>query len=445
MSSFENFVQCRVVTPFTAAATEIGLFAADEPHRLPAEGGGVLVLTDSPYRPSVLEVIRYGWRSGLALYEVSRAQEGTTARDWTGVAFCYQALTAGELERLLGQKADVSSLEGLREEAETALGGKVDKVTGKGLSTHDYTTTEKDKLANANLTALVSLSGDADRLPYFTDAGALSLTTLTEFARVLLDDSDAAEMRSTLGLLSASQRNVVTTNTDTTLGRLLQVGAFGIGSTGIDTLQPPTIFDFATGNPAGLYRGVANEVANGPTGTSGIAQGFTCTCMAYSSDRLYIVTFPLEGTFVGWYQASMGAVAWDKLYGRKSILGTVGQSGGVPTGAIIERGSNANGQYVKFADGTLICHQYSSGGATSTAQYGADSFRTASIPWTYPHQFISEPVVSGNGRDNAATGWLGASHPQSGSVMAGCTIVYFTPTVSITSRILNIIAVGRWY
>ena len=37
------------------------------------------------------------------------------------------------------------------------------------------------------------------------------------------------------------------------------------------------------------------------------------------------------------------------------ILGTVSQSGGVPTGAVIERGSNANGEYVKFADGTMIC------------------------------------------------------------------------------------------
>ena len=38
------------------------------------------------------------------------------------------------------------------------------------------------------------------------------------------------------------------------------------------------------------------------------------------------------------------------------ILGTVSQSGGVPTGAVIERGSNDDGEYVKFADGTLICH-----------------------------------------------------------------------------------------
>ncbi|WP_415262058.1 phage tail protein, partial [Pseudomonas chlororaphis] len=38
-----------------------------------------------------------------------------------------------------------------------------------------------------------------------------------------------------------------------------------------------------------------------------------------------------------------------------SILGTVSQSGGVPTGAIIEVGTNANGAYTKFAGGTMIC------------------------------------------------------------------------------------------
>lgn len=45
----------------------------------------------------------------------------------------------------------------------------------------------------------------------------------------------------------------------------------------------------------------------------------------------------------------------DYGYGPGNLLGTVSQSGGVPTGAVIERGSNANGEYVKFADGTMIC------------------------------------------------------------------------------------------
>ena len=46
------------------------------------------------------------------------------------------------------------------------------------------------------------------------------------------------------------------------------------------------------------------------------------------------------------------------VYTMGNVLGTVSQLGGVPTGAIIERGSNANGEYVRFADGTQICWKY---------------------------------------------------------------------------------------
>ena len=44
-----------------------------------------------------------------------------------------------------------------------------------------------------------------------------------------------------------------------------------------------------------------------------------------------------------------GATA-GRLFGRNNILGTVSQTAGVPTGAIVERGSNANGEFVRFAD-----------------------------------------------------------------------------------------------
>ena len=42
------------------------------------------------------------------------------------------------------------------------------------------------------------------------------------------------------------------------------------------------------------------------------------------------------------------------VYAPGNILGAVSESSGVPTGAIIERGSNANGEFVKYADGTLL-------------------------------------------------------------------------------------------
>lgn len=54
--------------------------------------------------------------------------------------------------------------------------------------------------AHANLSALAGLSGLADRLAYFTGAGAMALATVTSAARSLLDDADAAAMRATLDL-----------------------------------------------------------------------------------------------------------------------------------------------------------------------------------------------------------------------------------------------------
>lgn len=38
-----------------------------------------------------------------------------------------------------------------------------------------------------------------------------------------------------------------------------------------------------------------------------------------------------------------------------TILGTVSQSGGAPTGALMEYGSNANGEHWKFANGFMVC------------------------------------------------------------------------------------------
>ena len=63
------------------------------------------------------------------------------------------------------------------------------------------------------------------------------------------------------------------------------------------------------------------------------------------------------------------------------------------SGAIIERGSNANGEYIKFADGTLICTLIG-----VTIPYRNPTW--LEYDWTFPMAFISIPFSSWSYRGN---------------------------------------------
>ncbi|MDF9769844.1 hypothetical protein OKW09_002129 [Pseudomonas rhodesiae] len=80
---------------------------------------------------------------------------------------------------------------------------------------------------------------------------------------------------------------------------------------------------------------------------------------------------------------SMTQEIYAGVFFRSSAVGSVSQSGGVPTGAIAERGSNANGEYIKLLDGTLICHSPTVAISLSSA--------TGSATWTFPAAFAFAP------------------------------------------------------
>lgn len=70
---------------------------------------------------------------------------------------------------------------------------------------------------------------------------------------------------------------------------------------------------------------------------------------------------------------------WYEMYHQNSILGDVSQSGGVPTGAIMQFGFNSNGKFVRFANGVQICWGW--------LKMEFDSSEDLRGTWTFPAGF----------------------------------------------------------
>ncbi len=129
----------------------------------------------------------------------------------------------------------------------------------------------------------------------------------------------------------------------------------------------------------------------------------------------------------------------DYGYGPGNLLGSVSESGGVPTGAVIERGSTANGDYVRFADGTQICNAALNAVACTTAE--GTMFASNTDTWTFPVSFApgSAPVISGSG--GAASRFVGFASPSETQV----TYKVLSASSDAATHAPTAIAIGRWF
>ncbi|WP_336057377.1 hypothetical protein [Nitratireductor sp. CH_MIT9313-5] len=253
--------------------------------------------------------------------------------------------------------------------------------------------------------------------------------------------NDESKARLNLGLV------LTTSATDTTAGRVFKVG---------DNLNYHRLRDYenyysssdnrnidtVTAGDVGLYS-TANP-GSWPTGAPSFL--WVTTQATYNSDAVVQTAVnysPSAGDEPqSWFRIRSNSGtwgAWRKIYNQGSIVGSVSQSGGVPTGAIIEQGSNSNGGYTRWADGTQIC--------TGTVTLTGGGTVTISGTWTYPAAFSGTPRCSQHptgappGGTRERTYWSTAPGTTSWDPQQSMNTTF----PSSTSEIVMVIAIGRWF
>lgn len=297
-----------------------------------------------------------------------------------------------------------------------------------------------------DLTALVEDAQDGALSGRFGDG------TLSEPGMAFAGDIDTGFYRPGANRIAATKvleapsfggAGVQSSPTDATAGRVLTVGAFGlggeIGATPLGVLTNIANLGSLVNLAIGGFQGLVTM-----SGVAGIPNGDYGTFVW--PRRLRPVVFFHDNVSSGLYYTQVGGggviAPIRKLFDSANLLGTVSQSGGVPTGAVIERGSNANGEYVRFADGTQICTQTIAVSSGVQTAFGS-LFVSDNYSWTFPAAFAVAPAVGGNGAALITTVLLGLGTSATSETSTSIRLMRGASTATAGSA--NVLAVGRWF
>lgn len=332
-------------------------------------------------------------------------------------------------------------------------GELLQNVAGLGLGT---TSDAQNLLAVASPASLFSHAGAGHQLKINKAAAGDSATLLYQSNWIghaemgLAGDNDfhiktsadgsiwteALVIEATSGTLSGAA--VQTDAVDTTPGRLMPVGAFGLGNV---TGTIPMLADIdAVAIPEGTWGCDPTTIGTFPPPLVG-AYGIVSVTRYNSGITRQIITRNNADSGM-WWRTNNGASwePWRRVIDSQNLLGTVSQSAGIPTGAVIESGSNANGEYIRFADGTQICWSPTLGFGAVTTVSGS-GYRSGDATFTFPAVFVNSSKVMVSGQTSSTARWMALQLAGTTSVVA--RLLSFTSFAgSETGRIL---AIGRWY
>lgn len=337
-----------------------------------------------------------------------------------GVGTNGQVLTADSAEATGVKWATPSggsyTSENARDDIATALTGG----TAITVTPNDGADTISIAVSDPELTAIAGLTSAADTVPYFTGSGTAATTTLTSFARTLLDDADAVAMRTTLALLKGVSGGVQNWDQDLT-------DIAGLSPTNDDVLQRKagawTSRTMAQLRSDIGYTHIGNVVSgfyifpagSAATSTSGSISNNTLRLVPWVvRNTLTVTRMGIEVTVAG--QASstyrLGIYADSQLYPGALVL----DAGTVATDAVASPEVTVSQ--------VLTPGVYWIGGAQQGAATTTATFRTVSTSWTAPVEII----VSSSAPASGAQAYGFAQNSVTGALPTP-----FTSTLSTTS------------
>lgn len=145
---------------------------------------------------------------------------------------------------------------------------------------------------------------------------------------------------------------------------------------------------------------------------------------------------------------------------RPKVYTTDGLGNVIERYGIIDSGSNANGYYVKFDDGTMICrHQlnaslFETTSSLSTLVQGINWYRSNAVKWTFPATFINSDIhvsvearlgTDGSRFVSERTSNVGLTNAQSGDIQLVGVEDFTSGSTGITNlQGVEVTALGRW-
>ncbi|WP_110693282.1 hypothetical protein [Salinicola halophyticus] len=361
----------------------------------------------------------------------------TNAGDSAAAAKGSETAAASSAAKAKTSETNASGSAGAAKTSETNAGNSATAAKGSEMAAASSATKAKTSETNASGSASAAKSSETKAGQSATQAkgsetAAAGSASDAQQAAAQMNADDIMHRKGS-GLPNevgtAAKRDVGTDS-----GNVMEVGAFGVGSTLSQEVQGDInsgsdrggFYSFTPTNPNGGFVRYGGSFIHVPRAGRSSRLHFD-----YGASRLF---HQHQGTDGSWG----GPVA---VVDARTIVGSLGD--GLP--AVIERGENSNGLYTKYADGLLVCFK-----AKGELNYLNSS--TIRADWTFPHSFVGgQRVVTATYTGTSGIGAPTSNYRQgtpyepdnsnTGSNIGFITNANFS---NLGPAYANLLAVGYW-